>query len=63
MRQTPERVLQSAAEAELAGLKRDRMNAMPEGEFRAYSSPAALRAALSKRHGFDALAESSAAPV
>jgi hypothetical protein len=63
MRHKPERIVQSAAEAELAVLKRERMNAMPEGEFRAYSSSAALRAALVKRHGFDALNEESAAPA
>jgi hypothetical protein len=59
MRQAPERVLKSAAEAELAGLKRERMNGMNEGEFRAYNSTDALRAALVKRHRFDPLSASA----
>lgn len=63
MRQAPERVMQSAAEAELAGLKRERMNGMNEGEFRAYKTAEALRAALLQRHRFDPLSADGGSPA
>ena len=60
MREARPGVLRHVAAAELASLKRERMNGMNEAEFRAYGSTDTLRAALVKRHRFDPLSEATA---
>jgi hypothetical protein len=56
LRQAPQATVDNVIAAETDALKRERLNAMTEAEFRAFTSAETLRAALIQRHTFDPLA-------
>lgn len=56
LKHAPQGTADNVIAAETEALKRERLNAMTEAEFRAFTSTETLRAALIERHTFDPLA-------